>query len=150
MRAIPLSMIVFWLPAGLGLMLPVSPLNFLMFVVSAIIGAFLVTAIVMIAYIISLYTLSPAGVFSFLVAVAGLLAGQVVPLPMLPESIQTIFSFFPFRYVSDLPYRIYIGNINGVDALVQIAIQFAWLVGLVVIGKIVMSKKTNKLVVQGG
>ena len=114
------------------------------------IGAFLVTAIVMIAYIISLYTLSPAGVFSFLVAIAGLLAGQIVPLPMLPESIQTVFSFFPFRYVSDLPYRIYIGNINGTEALIQIGIQFAWLLCLVLIGKLVMKKRLNKLVVQGG
>ncbi|MBQ9790506.1 MAG: ABC transporter permease [Clostridia bacterium] len=150
MRAIPLSLVVVWLPAGLGLMAPVSLLNFLLFLVSAVIGAFLVTAIVMIAYIISLYTLSPAGVFSFLVAVAGLLAGQIVPLPMLPESVQTIFSFFPFRYVSDLPYRIFIGNINGTDALVQIGIQLAWLVGLVLIGKLVMNKKLKKLVVQGG
>jgi len=149
-RAIPLALIVVWLPAGLGLMGPVSMVNFLMFIVSAIIGALLVTAIVNVAYIISLYTLSPAGVFSFLVAIAGLLAGQVVPLPMLPESIQTIFSFFPFRYVSDLPYRIYIGSINGTNALVQIGIQFVWLVVIVLLSKLVMKKKINKLVVQGG
>ena len=150
MRAVPLALVVFWLPAGVGLMLPVSFTNFLLFLVSAVIGALLVTAITMIGYIVSLYTLSTNGVFSFMVAIAGLLAGQIVPLPMLPESVQTVFSFFPFRYVADLPYRIYIGNINGTDAIIQIGIQLAWLVGIVLVSKLVMNRKIKKLVVQGG
>lgn len=149
-RAVPIIVISFLLPAGLGLMLPVSLVNFLLFVVSAVIGALLVTSITIICYIITMYTLSPNGVFSFVVAIASLLAGQIVPIPMLPHSVQTIISFFPFRYVSDLPFRIYVGNINGTDALIQIGIQLAWLIGLVTISKLVMNRKLKKLVVQGG
>ena len=148
-RGIPLVIITILIPS-IGLSLPASPLNFLLFIVSAAIGAFLVTAITMIGYIMTLYTLSPSGVFSFLVAIATFFAGQVVPIPMLPEFMQKIFNFFPFRYVSDLPFRIYIGNISGVDALIQILIQLAWLVGIVLISKLIMKRKINKLVVQGG
>lgn len=150
LRAFPILLVVFWLPAGLGLMLPVSFPNFLLFVLSAIIGSFLVASINMICYIVTLYTLSPAGVFSFSVAVSGFLAGQVVPIPMLPTSLQKVLNFFPFRYISDLPFRIYIGNINGTDALIQIGIQIVWLILIVGIGKLVMSKKINNLTVQGG
>lgn len=149
-RAIPLVLVVIWIPAGYGLMLPSSLENFALFLVAAAMGAFLIAAINVTSYIIVLYTLSPAGVFSFMVAVASFLAGQYVPIPMLPESVQTVLNFFPFRYVSDLPFRIYIGNINGLDALFQIMIQMIWLVAIVLIGKFVMSKKLNKLVVQGG
>ncbi len=149
-RAIPLVCIVVWLPAGYGLMLPVSIENFLMFLVSAAIGAFLIASINVVSYIITLYTLSPAGVFSFMVAVASFLAGQYVPIPMLPDSVARVLDFFPFRYVSDLPFRIYIGNINGTDALFQIAVQIVWLVAIVCISKFVMARKINKLVVQGG
>lgn len=149
-RAIPIFLVVFWLPAGVGLMLPATFENFLLFVLSAVIGGFLVTSINMICYVIVLYTLSPAGVFSFSVAVSGFLSGQCVPIPMLPITLQKIMNFFPFRYISDLPFRIYIGNINGTDALIQIAIQIAWLVAIVLVGRLVMAKKLNNLTVQGG
>ena len=109
-----------------------------------------IASINMVSYIIVLYTLSPTGVFSFMVAVASFLAGQYVPIPMLPKPVADVLNFFPFRYVSDLPFRIYIGNINGADALVQIAIQLVWLVAIVLISRFIMSKKINKLVVQGG
>ena len=149
-RALPIIIISMLLPAGLGLMLPVSLLNFLLFIVSAVIGALLVTAITLVCYIITMYTLSPNGVFSFVVAIASLLAGQIVPIPMLPDVVQTIISFFPFRYVSDLPFRIYVGNINGTDAFIQIAIQVAWLISIVCISKLIMKRKLKKIVVQGG
>lgn len=149
-RSLPLFLVVIWLPAGVGLMMPVSLSNFAMFLISAIIGGFLVSAINMICYIVTLYTLSPAGVFSFSVAVSGFLAGQYVPIPMLPTALQKVLNFFPFRYISDLPFRIYVGNINGTDALLQIAIQLCWLVAIVFIGKIIMKQKLNKLTVQGG
>ena len=42
------------------------------------------------------------------------------------------------------------GNINGLDAIIQIGIQVAWLVGIVFVSKIIMRRKVNKLVVQGG
>lgn len=149
-RAIPLVIIIMWLPEGLGLMFPVSGINFLLFIFSAMIGALLVTAINMICYIVTMYTLSPNGVFSFCVAIASLFAGQVVPLPMLPKTIQTAFSFLPFRYVSDLPFRIYVGNINGIEAIIQIGIQIFWLILIVLVSKLIMKRKLQKLVVQGG
>ena len=149
-RAIPLLFVVVWLPAGYGLMAPVSIENFMLFLVSAAIGAFLIASINTMSYIIVLYTLSPSGVFSFMVAIASFLAGQFVPIPMLPKAVANVLNFFPFRYVSDLPFRIYIGNINGADALIQIAIQIVWLVAIVSISKLVMSRKLKKLTVQGG
>ena len=150
MRGFLLILIVVWLPAGLGLMMPVSPVHFLLFLLSAFIGVLLVTAIKMIGHILTMYTLSSQGVFSFLVAVATLLAGEIVPLPMLPEKVQYIFNFLPFRYVSDLPFRIYIGNIDTINALIQIGIQIIWLIGLILIEKLVMKRKLKKIVVQGG
>lgn len=149
-RGLSLLLVLFILPAGWCLDLPVSLEALGLFLVSATIGAFLVTSINMISYIVVLHTLSPSGVFSFTVAVATFLAGGVIPIPMMPEVVQNVLNFFPFRYVSDLPYRIYIGNISGMTAFVQIGIQLAWLVGLVVLGKILMSRKLKRMVVQGG
>ncbi len=149
-RGIPLVLVVVWFPVGYGLSMPSSLLNFGLFLFAVAIGAFLIASINMISYILVLYTMSPAGVFSFMVAIASFLAGAYVPIPMLPMSVQKVLNFFPFRYVSDLPFRIYIGDICGMDAVFQILIQLAWLVALVLIGKFVMSRKLKKLTVQGG
>lgn len=149
-RGFALLLVVFILPAGWGLMAPVSLEALTLFLISAMIGAFLVTSINMISYIVVLHTLSPSGVFSFTVAVATFLAGGVIPIPMMPEAVQNVLNFFPFRYVSDLPYRLYIGNIAGTEAYIQMGIQLAWLVGLVVLGKVLMNRKLKSMVVQGG
>lgn len=149
-RGIPVLVISLCLPAGIGLMFPSSLLNFLLFVVSTLISSLLTASISMIAYIITLYTLSSTGVFAFMVAIGNLLSGGIIPIPMLPKPVAFVFNFFPFRYVSDLPFRLYIGNINGIDALIQISIQIAWTIGLILVGKLIMKRKINKLVVQGG
>lgn len=147
-RGIPFVIIAILIPGGLAL--PSSIEGFLMFVISAALGAFLVAGINMFSYILVLYTLSPQGVFSFMVAVSSFLAGQIVPIPMFPTMVQKILNFFPFRYVADLPFRIYVGNIAGMDALIQILIQLAWLVAVVIIGKLIIHKKVKNIVVQGG
>jgi len=149
-RGVPVIIISLLLPCGLGLMLPPSFECFILFIISTIISSLLIASISMISYIITLYTLSSAGVFAFMVAIGNLLSGGIIPIPMMPKSVQAVLNFFPFRYVSDLPYRLYIGNINGNDALFQICIQIAWTIGLIVIGKLIMNRKLKKLVVQGG
>ena len=149
-RGIPVIIISLLLPCGLGLMLPPSIESFVLFIISTTISSLLIASINMISYVITLYTLSSAGVFAFMVAIGNLLSGGVVPIPMMPKAIQTVLNFFPFRYVSDLPYRLYMGNINGSEALVQICVQIAWAIGLIVLGKLIMKRKLKKLVVQGG
>lgn len=149
-RGIPLLIVVVLLPSGWGLSLPASIEGFLLFLVAVIIGAFLVASLKMLSYAIVLYTLSPNGVFSFVVAIATFLSGSVIPIPMMPKVVQNILNFFPFRYVSDLPYRLYIGNITGYQALIQIGIQLAWLILIVVVGKLLVSHRLKKMVVQGG
>ncbi len=150
LRSLPIILIGLCLPSKYALMFPQSIEGFVMFLLSMILGALLVSSVNTLSHIIVLYTLSPKGIFSFMVSVAGLLAGQVVPIPMLPKSVQKVFYFFPFRYVSDLPYRLYVGNISGLEGLKQIAIQLVWFVLILTIGKLILRKKVNALAVQGG
>lgn len=150
LRSLPLIVIALLFPAGTGLMIPVSIENFFMFLLAVVFGALLVAAINTLSHVIVLYVSSSQGVFGFMAAVGLFCAGSVVPLPMLPKAVQTVLNFFPFRYVNDLPYRIYIGNINGTDALIQIAIQIAWFVGVYALGYLLTRVRLKKLVVQGG
>lgn len=149
-RCIPLLLFASILPGGYGLVLPVSILAFVLFLLSLILGSLLIAVIKMFAYILVLYTLDPRGVFNITYSLFGFLAGLVIPIPLFPSNIQRAFDFLPFRYVGDLPYKIYIGYISIPTALWQIAIQIVWIVSLFVIGKLILNQKSKELVVQGG
>ena len=149
-RCLPILLVSALMPSGYNLSLPASWGHFGLFALSLILGCALMSAIKMVMYIMSTYTIDAKGVFAICYAVFGFLGGSIVPLPMLPKAVQTVLNFFPFRYVSDLPYRIYIGNLPIKDCLIQTAIQFAWLILLIVVGRIVLTRKSRKMIVQGG
>lgn len=149
-RSVPIIIIASLLPSGYALIAPVSVDAFAIFVCALIAGWVLINIIKIFSYICILYTMDAYGVFAISIAVCSLLAGSVIPIPMMPVWLQNVLSFLPFRYSSDLAYRVYIGNIGITDGVIQMGIQIIWIVGLYTLGKILMNNKSKKLVVQGG
>ena len=82
--------------------------------------------------------------------VSDILSGLVIPIPFFPKYLQNISYFLPFRYVSDLPFRIYIGNVSTIEGLKGMLVQLIWIVILIVIGKITANKALKKAIIQGG
>ena len=150
LRFFPIVLVASLLPSGFNLSLPASWGHFGVFALSLVLGCMLMAAVKMIIYTISAYALDAKGVFAICYAIFGFLGGSLIPLPMLPVSIQKVLNFFPFRYISDLPYRVYIGNLTIKESLIQTAIQAAWLVVLVVVCRIILTRKSRKMIVQGG
>ncbi len=150
MRGVPLFIFALLLPKGYGISLPASVPAALLFVVAMMLGIVLLTALRMWCYYLVLFTMDSRGVFFTVGAFFGLLSGAVIPIPLMPNRVQTVLNFMPFRYVNDLPYRVYMGNIGLMSALIQIAIQIVWIAVLVTLGAILLNKKSQKLVVQGG
>lgn len=149
-RCVPLLIVACLIPKPYGMTLPASLPAFLLFLIALLLGSILISAIKMIAYWMVLQTLNPYGVFSILYSVFAFLGGGVVPIPMLPAKVQNVINFFPCRYASDLPFRLYIGNINWSTGLIQIGIQLLWIVGLVIVMKALIDNKCKKLCIQGG
>ncbi len=149
-RGVPLFLFALCLPKGYEISLPSGFLACLLFIFSIIIGIILITAIRMLCYYIVLYTMDSRGVFSVVGAVFSLLSGGIIPIPLMPNVVQKVLNFIPFRYVNDLPFRIYMGNIPLNSALLQIGIQLLWAISLIIIGYLLINKKSKKLVVQGG
>lgn len=147
----PLVLIVaMFLPTGYGFSLPVSFLAFVLFIVSLIIGFLLTATISMFTVNIIFKTLSPKGVATMVTTVCSILGGGYIPLPMLPQGIQNMLNYLPFRYISDLSFRIYIGNMDTMQALFYIGISLVWLIILFVVGKLITKKTLKKVVIQGG
>jgi ABC-2 type transport system permease protein len=77
-------------------------------------------------------------------------SGLTIPIPLMPQWLKTIVYILPFRYTSDLPFRIYAGNIGLREALISIAVQLIWIVIIVGLGRLWMKKALTRVVVQGG
>ena len=79
-----------------------------------------------------------------------LLSGSIIPLWFFPEGIQSVLKLFPFMYIYQLPLSIYIGRDSRSDIYMQLAIQFVWLVILIIIFAVARRKTIRHLMVQGG
>ena len=108
------------------------------------------SAIFMFICIFTFKTMSPKGVAAIVMVICNLFGGAYIPLPLMPLGVRRVLEYLPFRFMGDLPYRIYIGNVSIVSALIFIAIQIAWLVALVLIGRVCLKKIIKNVEVQGG
>ena len=150
LRFFPLILVTSLLPAPYGLGLPVSLNSFIIFAISLTIGSLLVTALSVLYPIITITTMNEKGIVNIMITVADILSGIVVPIPFFPIFLQKISRLLPFQYISDLPFRIYVGNIPIKLCLLGVLIQTIWLILLIIIGHSLMKKNLKRVVVQGG
>ena len=150
LRFLPIILVAFLLPSSIKLSLPANFSAFLLFLITLIIGALLTSAISMIVVFLTFKTQSAKGTQTIVNTLCGVLGGLFIPIPLMPQAIQNILNYLPFRFIVDLPFRIYIGSIGLKNALMFTAISFAWLIILVVVGKLLMKQALKKTVIQGG
>ena len=100
--------------------------------------------------IITLITMNEKGIVNLLITLASILSGVDVPIPFFPKFLQIISSFLPFQYISDLPFRLYVGNLSLADGVFGMCIQFIWIVIFIILGNIIMKINIKKVIVQGG
>ena len=150
LRSPLIIMVSLFLPANIGLMVPVNFGAFILFFLSLIIGSMIMSSIAMIAVALIFKTVSPKGVVSLVHTVTGLLGGLFIPLPLMPTSLQNVINYLPFRFVTDLPLRIYIGNISLATGMMYIGIALIWLAVLILIGQLLFKLVTRSAIIQGG
>ena len=150
LRFIPLILVTSLLPYPFHFGGPASFPHFLLFLVSLGFGTLLVTALTVFYPIVMLTTMNEKGIVNLIITVADILSGIVVPIPFFPKFLQVISSLLPFQYISDLPFRIYVGNISINDGVFGICIQAIWIVLFILIGNFMMKRSLKRVVVQGG
>jgi ABC-2 type transport system permease protein len=153
-RAAPLSMrsIPIFIVAGLFLDLqkPSSWISGLLFVVSTFSGLFLAASIVALLTISLLWTVSGEGISRLASPLIFFFSGIVIPVPMFPDWAQPLITVMPFRGLIDTPFRIYLGVMTGTAALQAILHQLVWVIALVILGRLILTRGLRRLVVQGG
>lgn len=150
LRFIPLVVITSLLPEPFHLGFAASVPHFILFLLSLGFGTLLVTSLAVFYPIVMLLTMNEKGVVNIIITIADILSGIVVPIPFFPKFLQIISSVLPFQYISDLPFRIYVGNISLYDGVFGICIQVIWIIIFIIIGNVLMKKNLKRVIVQGG
>jgi ABC-2 type transport system permease protein len=151
LRFLPIILVsAFFIPYPYGLSAPASVPAFLLFIATMLMGLFLTVAYSMIISISMFVTMSPIGSLTLFGLVSELLAGMIVPLPLMPEAIQKVLMVLPFWLTGDFPFRIYTGHIAVGDALFGVIMQVIWTTVLISLGAVWLSKIRRGIVIQGG
>ena len=150
LRCLPIMVITAFLPEPYRFHIPSDWAAAGLFLLSLGLAVLLVVAVSMFIYLLTFVTLSQNGA-RLLIGVAGeFLMGAVIPIPFMPRAMQAAMDWLPFRYMSDLPFRIYSGGIAGAEAWSGIGIQIVWIVALGVLGILGFRGIVKRIVVQGG
>jgi len=150
LRFLPVIVIAALLPAPYNLNLAITIPRLLLFLITLVLSSFLMTALVLLYHIICLFTLDEKGIVNIFMVMADILSGLALPIPFFPEFFQNLTNLLPFRYISDFPFRFYVGNIPINEGVIGIGMQLLWLIILIIIGRILIKKALKKAVIQGG
>lgn len=150
LRCWPILIVALIVPAPYRLTFPSSIEMWGLFVVSMILASLVTVAMCMLVYIACFFTISSAGIRMLAVSIFEFFQGNVIPLPFFPKRLSRIMELLPFGSMQNVPYRIYSGDIKGMEALSAIGLQVIWLVIIVAIGKGFSARAMKKICVQGG
>jgi ABC-2 type transport system permease protein len=150
LRCLPIIVIALLMPSPYNLSLPFSLPSFLLFIIILFISAFLISALITLMYIICFYTIDTKGTMSIFCGIADILSGQTVPIPLFPNVLKIIAELLPFAYVSDFAFRVYSGNIRGLQIIKGLSIELFWLITIITLGLFLSNRIIKKVSVQGG
>ena len=99
---------------------------------------------------IAFWTLETDGLTMLYVLVSSFLSGALVPVSVFPGGLRTLVQWLPFQATTYVPASIYVGGIEGADALRAVGVQLGWVVLLGVGAALVWRRAVRRVVVQGG
>ena len=150
LRCFPVIIIGFSLPKVFRLSLPLSINNFILFLIALVISCLLVSVLTVIVHIFTMFTIDSKGIISMYSVIAEVFSGGTIPIPFFPEFLKKIAYILPFRYICDLPFRIYSGDIVINESITLLFSALIWIVALIVLGLLVTKLALKKAVIQGG
>jgi ABC-2 type transport system permease protein len=134
----------------LGLKAPGSLLAGLLFLPSLALAFLVGFSLQFLIGLISVYTIGAQRIGWFYGAVMRFFSGEVIPLWIFPPLLAQIAALLPFQAMVGIPLSIYIGRLEGLQAVQAMALQAAWAVALTLLGRLFWSRAYRKLIVQGG
>lgn len=118
-------------------------------------------ASLVLAYVVGLLTWTLVGLLSFWVVqinairamlqmLSTFLAGTLVPLWFMPDTLRAVLSVLPFQAFGFLPASIYSGQVRGTELIQPFLVQLVWILILGWATRLAWRRAQQKIVVQGG
>ncbi len=149
LRAPPLALVAVLVPAAVALSPPASAVAALLFALSLLLGIVIASNITALLSVFTLHALKGEG--AVMLVTAGVFTlSAMVPSPILPPLLRTIMEWSPFAAMLDLPFRLYVGQVDVSDAPSILLRQLAWAAALTVLGRQLLNAALSRVVVQGG
>lgn len=129
---------------------PFSMINFLIFLLSILLGFFVLYEISYIVSVSSFWIINVWSISTIKNVFISVLSGTMIPLWFMPESVMKIIKFTPFDAIYFVPINIYLGKVSMMNIGILLVKQLVWISILQIIGGWIWSRAVKKLVVQGG
>jgi len=96
------------------------------------------------------FTVAAEGIVRIVPAVVLVFSGMVAPLPLFPDWAQPLLNALPFRWLVDMPFRIYTGHVSAIDGLRGCAAQLAWTGAILLGGRWLLGRGLRRAELFGG
>jgi ABC-2 type transport system permease protein len=90
------------------------------------------------------------GVVTLALTVSLFFSGMVLPLTFFPSWLRAIAHALPFASIMQTPIDVWLGKHDGAALLGILALQAAWALALLALGRLALRLGAKKLVIQGG
>ena len=129
---------------------PAGPTAAMLFAVSMVGVLLLSTAVRNLLSVTVVATLNDRGANALVMPIVNIFSGSIVPLAFYPDAMVPILRAQPLAGLVDTPFRIYFGELSGIEALGGLGLQFGWSVALIALGWLWLRQVMTRLQVQGG
>ena len=150
MRLMPMILLQFILPAGLRMTLPDGFLGMLQFALSLLLGAVILAEISAVRDAVVMKTLDTRGISAMINLIQMIFAGNIIPLTLFPDSVQTLIRYQPFAQALDAPTRMYLHAQSAGEWLLNLSVQLGWILLISALGRWMWRRQLNRMTVQGG
>jgi ABC-2 type transport system permease protein len=134
-----------------GMALPSDPSAYLLGAVSILLAIAVSAATVYVLVAVpGFWIVETRGLQILYMVVSGFLAGLFVPIWLFPGWLEVVAQATPFPATMMYPVDVISGRAAGVDALVLVVVQLAWLIGVAALGQVLTRAGRHRLEVQGG
>lgn len=134
-----------------GVTFPTDPVHLALGLIAVVIGCAVSYLARFLLQLSAFWITDLRGLLSLYVFASGFLGGLVVPVSFMPGWLQAVAWATPFPSMLQLPVDVLSGRrADAAELGAAFAIQVAWLIGLLLAGRLALRRGHRALVVQGG
>lgn len=129
---------------------PTQPASWGAYAVALLLSLAVNTQINIITGLAAFFFLHGQGMMHAKRVLVDLFSGLFLPITFYPLWAQAVLQWLPFQAISYLPSLVFTGALQGAQMWRAVAIQLAWIAILALATRVLWSRATRRLIIQGG